>query len=66
MKNYFATLCRDISCLYKTIGWKKKHCLYKTPLKILGWIMVCRDVGMEVEKRSMVLFMKNAHCVFVL
>ena len=27
--------------------------------------MVYRDVGMEVEKWSVVMFMENAHCVFV-
>ena len=26
----------------------------------------CRDVGVEMEKWKMVMFMKNAHCVFVL
>ena len=26
----------------------------------------CRDVGVEVKKWSMVMFMKNAHCVPVL
>ena len=51
--------------LFQTIGWEK-YCLLKTPLKILVWIMVCRDVGVEVKKWSMVMFMKNAHCVFVL
>ena len=29
-------------------------------------VMECRDVGAEVEKRRMEMFMKNAHCVFVL
>ena len=28
--------------------------------------MECRDVGVEVEKWRMVMFMKNAHCVLVL
>ena len=28
--------------------------------------MLCRDVGVEVEKWRMGMFMKNAHCVFVL
>ena len=31
------------------------------------WVdMECRYVGVEVKKWSMVMFMKNAHCVFVL
>ena len=29
-------------------------------------IMECRDVGVEVEKWRMEMFMKNAHCVLVL
>ena len=29
-------------------------------------VMECRDVGVEVEKWRMEMFMKNAHCVLVL
>jgi len=49
--------------LYGGVRWKilfklsdgKKICLFKTYLKILGWIVVCRDVGREVEKWGMVI-----------
>ena len=42
---------------FQAIGWEK-ICLFKSYLKILGWIVVCRDVGTEVKKWSMVDFMK--------
>ena len=72
-ENLFKSLWKTILPLYveisvwlnKTIGWEK-HCLFKTPLKILGWFRVCRDVVAEIAKWWMVMFRKNAHCVLVL
>ena len=58
MKNYFATLCRNISCLYKTIGWENP--LFIQNSGEIPWVkMQYRKVGMKVEKQSLVLFLEG-------
>jgi hypothetical protein len=59
---YFATLC---SSLYKTLGWETMLFIQNS-FGNTCVVMECRDVGVEVEKWRMEMFMKNAHCVFVL
>ena len=59
---YFATLC---SSLYKTLGWETMLFIQNF-FKETCVVMEYRDVGVEVKKWRMVMFMKNAHCVLVL
>ena len=52
--------------LFQTIGWEKKKLFTQNSFENTCVDMECRDVGVEVEKWRMVMFMKNAHCVPVL
>ena len=47
-ENYFATLCRNIEYIFKTIGWE--NIVIQNSFENTCMEMKCRKVGIEVEK----------------